>query len=75
VRLRLQVRSDRRGSPYRTIAMIEVDAELEHDPHKLRFDPFHSARGLVPAGFVHHLRVASYAASRWARDAANGVRR
>lgn len=65
--LRLQARPLGRRTQYRTILTIDLHDELALDPLALSFDPFRSARGLNPVGFVHRLRVASYAASRWAR--------
>lgn len=65
--LRLQVRALGRRSQYRTLLTIELHDELPLDARALHFDPFRCARGLRPVGFVHQLRVASYAASRWAR--------
>ena len=47
----------------------ELIALVEPDPPDLRFDPFAVGRGLEPVGFVHALRVASYAASQRARGA------
>ena len=72
IRLRLEARRARLGTRYRPIAAIELLARADLDQERLRFDPFRTGRGLLPVGFVHGLRVASYAASRRARDAALG---
>jgi hypothetical protein len=69
IALTLEARDDRLAARYRPIARIELVARLEPEPTELRFDPFASGRGLEPCGFVHGLRVASYAASRYARGA------
>jgi hypothetical protein len=66
--LSLQVRSKKLGPGYHSVAFIELGSEVAVDEQALRFDPFRAGRGLQPIGFVHHLRVASYAASRWARS-------
>jgi hypothetical protein len=69
IALTLEARDDRLGARYRPIARIELAARVEPDPSELRFDPFANGRGLEPRGFVHGLRMASYAASRYARGA------
>jgi hypothetical protein len=69
VRLTLEARVDRLGAHYRPVAHIELQERLDTDDRELRFDPFASGRGLVPAGFVNAIRVAAYAASRSARAA------
>ena len=68
--LLLEARPDRLGSRYRPIVRIELVERVELDERALRFDPFATGRGFVPTGLVHALRVAAYAASRRARDAA-----
>lgn len=75
VRLRLDARAARPGSRYRPIAQIELLDQVDLDQEALRFDPFRAGRGLSPVGFVHSMRVATYAASRRARSAARGRRR
>jgi len=47
---------------------IEGAPITELDQQALRFSPFHDGRGIHPSGFVHYLRVASYAASQRARS-------
>ncbi|HMI93515.1 MAG TPA: hypothetical protein VK509_19215 [Polyangiales bacterium] len=69
IALTLEARCDQLAARYRPIARIELVARVEPEPLELRFDPFASGRGLEPCGFVHGLRVASYAASRYARGA------
>jgi hypothetical protein len=68
--LMLEARPDRLGARYRPVARIEFVERVDLDERALRFDPFATGRGFVPTGLVHALRVASYAASRRARDAA-----
>ena len=75
IRLVLEAREDRPRSEYRPIARIELIARVDPDPRDLRFDPFAAGRGLEPVGFVHALRVASYAASQRARGASGAVAR
>ena len=69
ITLRLEARSDRLGARYQPVAQLELYALDTRDPSTLRFDPFANARGLVPVGLVHALRVRTYAASRRARHA------
>jgi hypothetical protein len=68
VRLRLEVKLDRPGARYEPAALIELSQSRQDDP-TLHFDPFCAGRGIEPAGFVHYLRVAAYAASRYGRAA------
>lgn len=70
LRLTLEARAHRLGARYRAIAEIELVELADIDQQRLHFDPFATGRGFVPVGFVHGLRVAAYAASRRARDAA-----
>jgi hypothetical protein len=70
VRLTLEARAHRLGTHYHPIAEVVLVEPADIDQQRLRFDPFATGRGLVPVGFVHALRVAAYAASRRARDAA-----
>jgi hypothetical protein len=66
VRLELQARPAKLGAEYAAIALIEL-GELRADDPDLGFDPFRCGRGIEPVGFVHFMRVATYAASRRAR--------
>jgi len=69
IELRLEARSAHVGSRYQPIATLELGEHVALDQEALSFDPFRSGRLLTPTGFVHALRVASYAASRRARAA------
>ena len=69
MRLTLEARAHRLGTRYQRIAEIELVERVQIDEAQLRFDPFVAGRDFRPVGFVHGLRVASYAASRRARDA------
>jgi hypothetical protein len=53
--------------PFRPVARISALEFSELDQEALRFDPFRAGRGLIPVGFVHGLRRATYAASQKAR--------
>jgi len=66
VRLELQARPAKAGSEYAPVALIEL-GELRSDEPDLAFDPFRCGRGIEPVGFVHFMRVRTYAASRRAR--------
>ena len=67
------------GRPYRRVvdlfrrrhwhpvADVVLREEVEIDQRALRFDPYRAGRGIWPAGFVHALRKASYAASQFGR--------
>jgi hypothetical protein len=70
LQLTLEARAHRLGSRYKPLAHVELGERVQLDQGELRFDPFACGRGFKPVGFVHGLRVASYAASRRARDAA-----
>ncbi len=48
-------------------ARLTLVGGAEPDPPALRFSPFSDGRGIHPTGFVHHLRVGTYAASQRAR--------
>lgn len=50
--------------PFRRIARIELIEPAALDQDALRFDPFHTGRGIVPVGIIHGLRRNTYAASR-----------
>jgi hypothetical protein len=65
--LRLDVRESRLGAAYEPLAYIELREVANLDQEGLRFDPFRAGRGLEPVGFVHHLRIAAYRGSQWAR--------
>jgi hypothetical protein len=67
VQLILEARAHQLAAKYRPILKIELSQRIEIDQRELRFDPFATGRGLVPSGFVHAMRIASYAASRKAR--------
>ena len=54
----------RHWHPVADVVLLE---RVEIDDDALRFDPFRAGRGIHPAGFVHSLRRAAYAASQWAR--------
>jgi hypothetical protein len=60
---------DLRSSEYHALAVIDLTGWAEVDQERLSFDPFRSGLGIEPAGFVHALRVAAYAASRRGRSA------
>ena len=52
---------------WRPLATVWLTEELAIDQEALRFVPFQNGRGIVPCGFVHALRRATYAASQRAR--------
>ncbi len=54
---------------WESVAELRLEEPIEMDQSALRFSPFRSGRGLEPVGFVHHLRIAAYAASQRARNA------
>jgi hypothetical protein len=56
-------------STWTPVAAVRLVRPLETDPWRLGFDPFQAGRGLVPRGFVHALRPATYAASQRTRGA------
>jgi len=49
---------------WRPIAKVALARRVEVDQAALRFSPFRSGRGIVPRGFVHAMRVATYPASQ-----------
>lgn len=49
------------------LATVWLTEPLDLDQEALRFSPFQTGRGIVPSGFVHSLRRATYAASQRAR--------
>jgi hypothetical protein len=59
------------GSPFsrswETLAHVSLRSPLIVDQAALRFSPFRDGAGLHPVGFVHALRVATYAGSQEAR--------
>lgn len=54
----------RRWEPF---ACLTLTAPIAVDQAALRFSPFNDRRGLTPVGFVHALRVWTYAASQGLR--------
>lgn len=67
--LELAVADGPRG-PWRPCVRVRLTALLlAAEPARLAFDPFQSARGIEPIGFVHALRRGVYEASRAARGA------
>lgn len=52
---------------FERLLRIQLTGFLELDQRRLRFDPFRSARGVDPVGFVHNLRRAAYWTSQRAR--------
>lgn len=49
------------------VARIALERAVEVDDRALRFDPFRTGCGVIPIGFVHALRRATYEASQRAR--------
>jgi hypothetical protein len=49
------------------IARVVLERPIDVDQAALRFSPFNDGAGYRPVGFVHKLRVATYAASQGAR--------
>lgn len=49
---------------WQPVATLVLERQVQVDQAALRFSPFRTGRGLVPRGFVHALRVATYAASQ-----------
>jgi len=54
----------RKGQPWASVAKLTLDTLVPADQDKLRFSPFLNGRGVVPRGFVHALRVATYRTSQ-----------
>lgn len=73
IELALEARPARLGAKYRPIARITLTARVDLDQEALHFDPYRNGRQLEPAGFVHALRIPTYAASRKARAAATST--
>jgi hypothetical protein len=65
--LLLSVRRVRPFARWRPLVELRVGERLDVDQEALRFDPFANGRGLVPRGFVHNLRRATYALSQQLR--------
>jgi hypothetical protein len=63
--LELQARLGR--DPYLPVARIALRERAAVDQEKLRFSPFRDGRGIRPRGFVHALRLGTYAASQMLR--------
>ena len=70
IELVLEARPARLAAEYRPIARITLTSRVDLDQEALHFDPYLTGRQLEPAGFVHALRIPTYAASRKARAAA-----
>ncbi|MBL8951346.1 MAG: hypothetical protein JNK82_11245 [Myxococcaceae bacterium] len=60
----------RRWEPFAQLELTAPDERV--DQAALHFSPFNDRRGLVPVGFVHHLRIGTYASSQRARLATHG---
>lgn len=58
---------------WRPVARLALEHQVRIDQAALRFSPFRNGRGVVPRGFVHALRVASYAASQGMRPSSSGA--
>lgn len=52
---------------WQPLARVTLIREADVDQAALRFSPFRAGAGIRPAGFVHALRLAAYAASQDAR--------
>jgi len=52
---------------WRALATVWLTTAADVDQEALRFSPFQTGRGIVPSGFVHSLRRATYSASQRAR--------
>lgn len=66
ISLRLEARHTFELS-WRCLATVRLRAPVDLDQEALRFSPFQTGRGVVPSGFVHALRRATYPASQAAR--------
>lgn len=71
LRLEIKVRGEARWRP---LVLLEICGPLPVDQRALRFDPFRAGRGLVPAGFVQHIRRPVYALAQRTRRGANAAR-
>lgn len=60
-------RESRDDRAFRPLAVLELESVIELDQEALRFDPFQHGRDIVPVGFVHALRRATYATSQYSR--------
>ena len=58
---------------WQPVARLALERQVSIDQAALRFSPFRDGRGLVPRGFVHALRVASYPASQGMRPRNSGA--
>jgi hypothetical protein len=58
-----------RNVSFESVAQLRLQQLVEIDQEALRFDPFRAGRGVVPVGFVHALRKATYRLSQRARPA------
>lgn len=67
--LRLEAARVRRPAAWAPIVDVHLRAPLDLDQEALRFSPFQAGRGLRPSGFVHALRLVTYAASQRVRPA------
>jgi len=73
-RLTLEARRTLRTG-WTKIATIALTASSDVDQEALRFDPFRSGRGIVPAGLVHAIRRDVYSAGQKARPHSSGAER
>jgi hypothetical protein len=69
--LTLEMRPLRVLGGWRPVASLALERRVTIDQAALRFSPFRTGRGLVPRGFVHALRVATYPASQGMRPRAS----
>jgi hypothetical protein len=60
--------SSRPWRGYAPVARVWLLEPIDLDQHELAFSPFRAGRGLRPVGFVHALRVVTYAASQRVRS-------
>jgi hypothetical protein len=61
--LRLEVRTAGGSDSWTELANIVLRGKAELDQQALRFDPFRTGLGIVPAGWINKTRLAAYAAS------------
>jgi len=64
--LELEVSADPFG-PWRPLLTVAISRVAHIDGEALRFRPFRDGRGVHPRGFIHALRVGTYALSQLAR--------
>lgn len=55
------------GESFQSVVRLHLREHAELDQEALRFDPFRAGRGIMPVGFVHFMRKATYLASQRAR--------